>query len=202
MIGDISKLTSSERSQVIMIMSSTISYEGGYVNKVNDRGGETYCGISRKYHPDWKGWAIIDVEKRRKKLKWNEIISNQKLTQSVFLFYFNNYFKQTCGKMNLSPSTVPLIAVLFDYAVHSGISRAVRKLQTVINSFGQSILVDGDFGKKTLKALDSIGDYKKVATALLDERIKFLKSIGTGKNAEFLQGWLNRCQRLRKEYKL
>jgi len=36
--------------------------EGGYVltNHAGDRGGQTYAGISRRYHPKWEGWAAID----------------------------------------------------------------------------------------------------------------------------------------------
>lgn len=36
------------------------SWEGNYVHHINDRGGETYAGISRKYHPDWYGWRYVD----------------------------------------------------------------------------------------------------------------------------------------------
>lgn len=37
-----------------------IKHEGGYVNDPDDKGGETYKGIARKFNPDWKGWKIID----------------------------------------------------------------------------------------------------------------------------------------------
>lgn len=37
--------------------------EGGYSNKpaAEDPGGETFCGISRVFHPGWVGWATIDM---------------------------------------------------------------------------------------------------------------------------------------------
>jgi len=30
----------------------TAQIEGFYVNNPNDNGGETYCGIARKFHPN------------------------------------------------------------------------------------------------------------------------------------------------------
>ena len=34
----------------------TYAWEAGYGNTQGDAGGETLDGISRKYHPNWKGW--------------------------------------------------------------------------------------------------------------------------------------------------
>jgi len=36
--------------------------EGGYklTDIQQDRGGQTYAGISRKFHPHWPGWSYID----------------------------------------------------------------------------------------------------------------------------------------------
>lgn len=45
-------------------LDKVLSREGGYINDPDDKGGETYKGISRKYNPDWKGWRIIDNTKK------------------------------------------------------------------------------------------------------------------------------------------
>ena len=45
------------------IFNKTMGIEGGYVDDPDDRGGETYKGISRKNHPAWEGWEIIDSMK-------------------------------------------------------------------------------------------------------------------------------------------
>ena len=37
-----------------------LANEGQYANDKEDLGGETYCGISRKFNPSWAGWQIID----------------------------------------------------------------------------------------------------------------------------------------------
>ena len=41
--------------------------EGGYANKPDDNGGETYAGIARNYrhNADWPGWTELDAIKKR-----------------------------------------------------------------------------------------------------------------------------------------
>ena len=43
--------------------AKTIKAEGGYVNNPNDRGGETYMGVTRKNYPNLKLWIIVDNAK-------------------------------------------------------------------------------------------------------------------------------------------
>ena len=41
-------------------LAKTLRSEGGYVNDTAVRGGETYRGITRASHSQWKGWKIMD----------------------------------------------------------------------------------------------------------------------------------------------
>jgi lysozyme family protein len=43
----------------------TMGHEGIYSNNPKDRGGETYKGIARKFHPSWEGWKAIDRMKNK-----------------------------------------------------------------------------------------------------------------------------------------
>lgn len=61
--------------------------EGGYNNDPVDPGGETYCGIARKYYGGWSGWNIIDNIKKQRKIKNEEIINDATLKQLVYDFY-------------------------------------------------------------------------------------------------------------------
>lgn len=64
----------------------------------------------------------------------------------------------------------PKLAIAaFDFAVHSGVARATKLLQEVTTH-----------------------------EELLSKREEYLKTIGVGKNAIFLKGWLNRINALRK----
>ena len=40
-------------------LQKTLAHEGEYVNDPVDSGKETYRGISRANHGNWKGWSII-----------------------------------------------------------------------------------------------------------------------------------------------
>ena len=44
--------------------NNTMQKEGGYANNPQDKGLETYKGISRKNWPKWGGWQIIDNTKK------------------------------------------------------------------------------------------------------------------------------------------
>ena len=47
----------------LQAFESMIRNEGGYkLHSVEgDRGGMTYAGIARNFHPNWPGWAAIDA---------------------------------------------------------------------------------------------------------------------------------------------
>ena len=51
------------------------------VDDINDSGGETFAGITRKYYPNWDGWNCIDK-------------GNLPHCSSIFVFYFNEYWEK------------------------------------------------------------------------------------------------------------
>lgn len=86
------------------IFDKGLLQEGGYqlTNAADDKGGVTFAGISRKSHPDWPGWTIIDAGKQPeaqlvkdfyKETFWDKMagdaISNQKIAESIYSFYIN-----------------------------------------------------------------------------------------------------------------
>jgi lysozyme family protein len=86
--------------------SRLVSSEGGYVNNVNDPGGETKFGISKRSYP------TVDIA--------NLTVDGAK---EIYLRDFWN----PIGDAN------PAIKFqVFDFAVNSGIQTAIRKLQTAI----------------------------------------------------------------------
>jgi lysozyme family protein len=93
-----------------------LAKECGYVNHKSVRGGETYCGITRKTHPDWEGWTTI--EKRRPKR--DEILPE--LNQQVATFYRINYWDKIRGDEIHNQQTANQF---FDAAVRQGRERAI-----------------------------------------------------------------------------
>jgi len=161
--------------------SITEPLEGGHANIKGDNGKETYCGISRRYYPNWKGWAFID---RMKPIKWNTTFKS--LNPLVRAFYLKEYW----DKLQLSYLHQSLANQLFDFAVNSGKGRAVKELQNALNSFGERLVVDGGLGKMTLAAIFR-HDGDKLAKNLHARRTLFLKKVAEDQPT-FKNGWSNR----------
>ena len=165
----------------------TLRWEGGYANHPNDPGGETYRGISRRAHPLWVGWSIIDEVKPQS----GEVIQDAKLETQIALFYFQHYWRAAnCDVIEqLAPT---LASSVFDMAVHSGPARAVRQLQGLIGE-----TADGIFGPKSqLSLIDHMDRY--VAGGYTSQRQNFLGRLvdQDPKLAAFEQGWDNRMEAL------
>ena len=78
---------------------------------------------------------------------------------------------------------------LYDFAVNSGVSKAVKSIQEILG-----IAVDGNLGAKTIAAINS-KDGKELCNKLCDKRAAFFEAIAKkGENAKFLKGWLNRVK--------
>lgn len=162
----------------------TAVYEGGYSNVKNDKGGETYKGISRVFHPEWKGWPIVD---RYKPLKYGQIIDNSLLEQYVQEFYQEYFWNKVSGDQI---NNQVIAEFLYDYSVHSGVGRAVSKLQKALNfSISQQ---DGVMGNQTVSAVNN-NDPKQLLDKIKQERINFLTYLSTQPGqAKFKNGWLSR----------
>ena len=108
-----------------------IANEGGYVNDKDDKGGETFMGITRKNHPNISLWEIID-----------NYIDIYGTTYGLVKYIKNNdkamssiksvYKKQYWDKLMLDRVKSQIIAnELFDDCVNRGVSATlnlVRKL--------------------------------------------------------------------------
>jgi lysozyme family protein len=137
-----------------------IGHEGGYVNDSRDPGGETKFGISKRAYP---GEDIKNLTKER-----------------AFELYRADYWSRIRG--DELPDGIALC--LFDYAVNSGVSQAIRTLQRAVGTE-----VDGRFGPATMAALKArqprslIVDYQS-------ERLLFLSRLTTFDT--YGRGWTRR----------
>jgi lysozyme family protein len=144
---------------------NTGGFEGGYVSpeiaaSINDSGGETYKGISRKNNPSWKGWGIIDVYKSQNSswqyynktryygLKHGFVIPNDTLDQLHHDYIKANYW----SKLHLDQfKNQSLANYVYDISVNSGPGTAAKSLQTVI-----AVAVNGVIGSETIKKLNTL----------------------------------------------
>lgn len=163
-------------------LTFTLRWEGGYVDNPADRGGPTACGITlataRAYGIDNDGDGDT------------HILDLRRITQEqVEGIYRERYWRPlavSCPE--------PLDMAVFDYSVHSGVTRATRYLQLLLG-----LHADGIVGPLTLGAVSEVSDPLSVALRLCDAREAFLKAIAVGDQVQFLRGWLRRVADLRRE---
>lgn len=182
----------------------TLGDEGGYNNHPDDRGGETYRGISRKAWPDWDGWFIIDKAKATMPQKGADeyLASIPWLDAQVEDFYRANFWPAWMDKLP------PALAIeVFDASVNHGTSRSARMLQHAVNLLNGNgkttadIAEDGKPGPATLAALDAVTSKRGLDVVLkcfklLRGRL-FIELCEKDSSQEaFLVGWLNNRVRL------
>lgn len=170
--------------------------EGGYANRVVDRGGETYRGISRKWFPSWPGWAKVDSVAARG-TSWSEIdrilAADADLADQVLAFYLEEWWEPLRADQIADEE---LARVLFFFGVNAGRGAAVTALQVALNSLGKPISADGRMGPATISAANSTPAARLLRAYEAQAARHYLTLVSRDPSqAEHLQGWLARLQR-------
>ena len=154
-----------------------IKNEGGFVNHTvpGDRGGQTYAGIARKFHPDWKGWQLIDQGD----------MNNPQLTQQVADFYQQQFWDPVRGSQIDQQSVAQTI---FDFAVNAGVRTSARQAQSVVG-----VTADGIIGPQSLAKLNGFDEQLFLARFALAKVSHYVGIVQQDRDQiKFLLGWLNR----------
>lgn len=112
------------QSEFDKAFETLMKVEGGYVNDKDDAGGETYCGISRRSHPDSLLWKYVDdtTKKYNKPAQINKILSaNKEVTNIVKDLYKKLYWNPF--DLDNKPYTYKMKYQLFDSAVNIGVKK-------------------------------------------------------------------------------
>lgn len=188
-----------------------MSHEGQYANDPRDRGGETWKGIARKMHPEWKGWLIVDMIKRSVITSdLSRILrDDEELESLVQDFYKDKYFM----KLMLDQVREQDIAnELFDTAINQGLVTASKYFQQALNLLNNNqkhysdLDDDGNIGKDTIKAYSAymltarfpgrsvernVSTLLKALNGLQFERYKQI-CVASKEQEVYFYGWLNR----------
>ena len=89
-----------------------------------DKGGQTYAGIARKFHPDWTGWKYVDA-------------GTTPPTQLVRDFYHVEYWMPVKGDQITDQKVA---TVLFGQYVNMG-GNAIKLVQAAVG-----VIADGKLG--------------------------------------------------------
>ena len=190
------------------ILSKTLSHEGTYSNRKSDRGGETYKGISRRYHPKWSGWKIIDDAKERidgiEALKKGDVTpvlgaeAQEKLERAVRKFYKEKFWRRIKGDA-LTMIDDDIAFMVFDATVNpTDRTSGAKMLQEALNQLGYKIAIDGVIGPITLMALQgAVDELGADRVREMFRKIRALHYANEVKNnpsqAVFLVGWMRRA---------
>jgi lysozyme family protein len=159
---------------------SMIRNEGGYklTNITNDRGGQTYAGIARNFHPQWPGWQIID----------RGDMANAELSELLRQFYKSKFWDPLSGDALQKQA---IAATLFDFAVNAGSATAIKLAQVVVGT-----TPDGWIGPQTLNALNAIDEGTFVLKYALAKLARYAEICNKDRSqTKFLLGWINRTMR-------
>lgn len=158
-------------------LSFTLPAEGGFSDNLNDPGGATMKGITQ---------STYDRFRNSKGLPPSQVkdISDADVEAIYQQMY---WIPSHCGELSAR-----LGVVVFDTAVNTGVQRAIKLLQDALG-----VESDGIFGVGTRTALEEIPD-SEVCEATIDARRSFYRALASEKPklAEFMNGWLKRCDNL------
>lgn len=161
-----------------LCFAETLSHEGGFVNHPLDPGGMTNLGVTRKTWAAWTGRKVSEV---------SEAEMRALTPEKVVTVYHQNYWKAV--RADDLPRGVNMM--VFDIAVNSGPSRAIRMLQKGINALPGRVKVDTDgrIGPKTIAAAAS-ADSIDLIKAIANTRLWFYIDLSTFRT--FGKGWMVR----------
>lgn len=168
--------------EFFLALDYVLKYEGAYSNNPADKGGETYCGISRVAYPNWLGWSHIDANKDH-------------LPIAVLNTLVEDFYVRIWNDLQLDYYRPELSTFVFDMAVNCGTKTAVKTLQTALNAVGASLVEDGIMGEKTKIALSHFsGNLSIIVSILQTLRTKlYLRIVEANPSQKiFLFGWLKR----------
>jgi lysozyme family protein len=150
-------------------LASVLVHEGGYSNHPKDPGGATMKGVTQRVYDAYRRNAGKELQTVR------NIFPDE-----VEAIYYQQYWLAV--RADNLPSGLDY--AVFDYAVNSGPSRAIKHLQEVLG-----VTADGIMGNVTI-ARASEPVIKDKIRALCERRMLFLKGLPTW--GTFGKGWSRR----------
>lgn len=164
-----------------------LSFEGGYVNDPDDRGGESNKGITIK---TWRGAGFdtfrkIPVLQVGKKCYTNVTKSLYEMTDTQWEFVFKKYFWDRWSAEQIKDQSIANLLV--DWVWSSGVW-GIKMPQALLR-----VTQDGIVGPKTLNALNS-QDPEQLFRRFVREREAYIERLvlKDPRNRKFERGWYRR----------
>jgi lysozyme family protein len=175
--------------------------EGGYANDPDDSGGMTWRGISRKNHPDWKGWTTVDQIKLGLPQARFEVLLGQSTILKGEVESF--YKKQFWDVMKLDQVVSQAICdEMFDSGINLNHEVVIEFLQMALNATNRNgrdypdIDEDGKMGPKTVAVLNAHPRPAQVLKLLNCQQGVYYMNITRKRPSQekFMTSWLSRVE--------
>lgn len=164
----------------------------GWENVSGDRGGETLFGISRRWHPNFPGWAIVDEMRQRPDFPRN-LTSRPELWSMTQEFYRDAFWSGLRGD---GINSQAIADELYECATNQGPRYAVEHLQNALATLGYEVEVDGSLGPGTLGALNRAVSDGAEKTILRIQNIlqgeRYISIIRNDPSQRKFVGWFSR----------
>ena len=159
------------------------------LHKNKGENGLTFYGIYESAHPNWKGWSIIKryLANEPEIEKCSIVLSNvTDLIKLVNEFYRREFW----NRANLDAIEDQRKAdEIFIFGTNVGMKVAIKKAQELVG-----VVVDGDMGPKTLKAINEYDTEKFDVFYDLEEKEYYDKLCDLNDRLRVNQkGWYNRA---------
>ena len=184
-------------------LEETLNNEGIYSNNPNDSGGETYQGISRAFHPSWKGWEIIDETKEIYSTS-DPAFENELVAREIFLKVRDFYKEKFWNALSLGAiNSKPVALKLFDMGVNLGIPRTAAIVQSSLNvmnyGLNYELKVDNMLGRLTVSVINEMtkkdnGEFLLRLLTIQQGALYIKLAQNNPSQREFIKGWINRLK--------
>jgi len=145
--------------------------ESGYISNLNEKGGETKYGISKRAYP------AVDIK-------------NLSLEDAKKIHYIDHWLKNKCHFM----PTYELALKLLSLSINVGSLKAGRLVQRALRGFGRMLIEDGVINAQTLDVINNV-DPHMLLMALKSEAAGYYRLLAEIQPTKkrLISGWLNRA---------
>ena len=171
------------KSKFDSIIGKNLGHEGGYVNNKNDRGGETNWGITKPFMEEFK-YALPGG--KSVPIKDLSVDDAKKMYKAMWDRYNLGYIRDK-----------NVAYAIFDYMINTYHHTAAKRVQDILNTQGASLKVDGQIGKKSLKAIHASDAKWLIDEILKNRQHNYRKQVKNDSTQHvFYAGWMNRLNKI------